>query len=191
MKDPAIEILLVDADTDLVGMIADHLGQSIDIGPNGSELVIRQASSAEEALSALYARPPEVVLTELELPDQDGLSMIRSMRDHADCAILVMPAQVTLGKAVELMRLGARDLFVKPFDLRRLTEAVQQAVQDQLGKRRSEHRQQRLQQLASRIVRERRELRKRVDLVCHDLVGAYRDLANKFVEHTGEHAEKL
>jgi FixJ family two-component response regulator len=102
------------------------------------------------------------------------------MRDHAEPAVLIITGNATLGRAVESMRLGACDMLIKPFDLRRLSEVVREAARAQLARRRDEIRRRRLHELASRIVRERRELRRRVDLVCHDLVGAYRNLAAKF-----------
>lgn len=191
MKEPEIDILVVDDDEEVATMIADHLIATVAADSADAKITVRQASSAEEALNFFYARPAEVVLADLSLPDGDGLAMLRKMQAHADPSILIITGNATLGKAVESMRLGARDMLIKPFDLRRITKVVGQAVGEQLVRRREEIRRRRLHELASRIVRERRELRRRVDLVCHDLVGAYRDLAAKFVEHTDAADEEL
>ena len=184
MREPEIDILVVDDDEDVATMVADHLTTTVAAETTEARITVRQAGTAQEALNLFYARPAEVVLADLCLPDEDGLSMVGKMRAHADPSVLIITGQATLGKAVESMRLGARDMFIKPFDLGRVSQVVRQAVGVQLAKRREETRRRRLHELASRIVRERRELRRRVDLVCHDLVGAYRDLAAKFVERS-------
>jgi DNA-binding NtrC family response regulator len=182
MKEPDIEILVVEDDDEIGTMVADHLTSTIADRAANANITVRRAHSAVQALDFFHARPADVVIADLALPDEDGLAMIRKMRAHANPSVLIITGHATLGKAVESMRLGARDMFVKPFDLSRITDAVNAAVDAQFLKKRNEIRQRRLQELASRIVRERRELRRRVDLVCHDLVGAYRDLAAKFVE---------
>jgi len=94
---------------------------------------------------------------------------------------LIMTGQPTLGRAVEAMRLGAVDLFTKPFDLLRLTTVVKQTLADHRAHRRQGQRLERLERLAKKVIRERKELQQRVDLVCRDLVGSYRDLAELFV----------
>jgi DNA-binding NtrC family response regulator len=182
MKDPGIDILVVDDDEEIATMVADYLATSLPDSDLETELNVRKAKNAQEALDLFFARPADVVLADLSLPDDDGLSMVRKMRDHSEPAVVIITGNATLGSAVESMRLGACDLLSKPFDLRRLAVVVRSAVNGQLTRRREETRRRRLHDLASRIVRERRELRKRVDLVCHDLVGAYRNLAAKFAE---------
>ena len=184
MKDPEIDILIVDDDEEITAMVAQHLEATLSDGTIDAPVTVRYATSAGQAMDLFYARPADVVLADLALPDEDGLSMIRKMRDHAEPAVLIITGNATLGKAVESMRLGACDMLIKPFDLRRLTEVVRGAAKARLVRRREEIRRRRLHELASRIVRERRELRRRVDLVCQDLVGAYRNLAARFAEQS-------
>jgi DNA-binding NtrC family response regulator len=83
------------------------------------------------------------------------------------------------------MRLGVRDMFAKPFDLARLGESVERAAADHRKRRSERLRSERLRRVSGRIVRERRAMRQRVDLVCRDLVGAYRRLAEKYVAQLG------
>lgn len=182
MNDVEIDILIVDDDEEIATMVGDHLEAAFSDGAINAPITVRRATSARQAMDFFHARPADVVVADLALPDEDGLSMIRKMRDHAEPAVLIITGNATLGKAVESMRLGACDMLIKPFDLRRLSEAVHEAAKARLARRREEIRRRRLHELASRIVRERRELRRRVDLVCHDLVGAYRNLAARFAE---------
>ncbi|UCG33470.1 MAG: response regulator [Phycisphaerales bacterium] len=184
MTEPEIDILIVDDDEEIAIMVADHLEAALSDGTIDAPVTVRWATSARQAMDFFHARPADVLLADLALPDEDGLSMVRKMRHHAEPAILIITGNATLGKAIESMRLGACDMLIKPFDLRHLSDAVREAAKAQLARRREEVRRRRLHELASRIVRERRELRQRVDLVCHDLVGAYRNLAAKFAEQS-------
>lgn len=184
MKDTRIELLFVDSDDDVAAMMVDYLERAL--ADKHSTVAIRRAHNASEAIDMFFARPADVVVAELDFPDRSGITMVRAMRAHADCAVLIVTAQPTLGKTVELMRLGVIDLLVKPCDLGRLGTVVERAVADQIQKRHTQTRQRRLRALAGRIVRERRELRRRMDLVCNDLVGAYRELASKVSERSAQ-----
>jgi DNA-binding NtrC family response regulator len=126
-----------------------------------------------------------VVLASLPADDQDEMNLVRELRREAECEILLMTDHPTLGRAVEAMRLGVRDLFTKPFDMGRLTTALEEAIEARRHRRQERLRYERLRRVSARILRERRTLRQRVDLVCRDLVGAYRRLAEKVVAQRG------
>ena len=59
---------------------------------------------------------------------------------------------------------------------------IRAAAQRALVRRHQQRRYRRLRRLSSRIVRERRDLRQRIDLVCRDFVQAYRRLAQRVSE---------
>ncbi len=185
MKLPDLDILLVESDEPVAEVILEHLGASLgwnDGLDDGPAVHIRHAQTVERALTEHQLRPAHIVVAAQELPDGSGTALIRQLRAHAPCEAIVLTNQATLSGALEALRLGVVDLLAKPFDLAKLTQVVDQALARHREQRVSEVRLRRLRELATRIVRERRELRRRVDLVCHDLVGAYRSLAQKFVE---------
>ena len=183
MSDTTIDVQVIEPDGDVGQMIEDHLSRAIHLHLERACVNICRAGSADQAMDQFLARPADVIITELELPDSDGISMLAELRAHAEFSAIVVARQATLGKAVELMRLGVRDLLIKPCDLRRLGKVAAVAAADRLAAKRAELRQRRLRTVAGRIIRDRRELRRRMDLVCSDLVSAYRDLASRFVEH--------
>lgn len=82
-------------------------------------------AAASEALAddpALAA-----IVLDLHLPDADGLELLRD--GHCDqLPVLVVTDDASIARAVEAMRLGALDYLVKPLSLRRLVDAVNQAV---------------------------------------------------------------
>ena len=71
------------------------------------------ARSLREALVTLEATKPDLVITDLRLPDGDGGELVRSLRDRAPCPVVVMTAFGDQKVAVEAMRLGALDYVVK------------------------------------------------------------------------------
>jgi DNA-binding NtrC family response regulator len=78
-------------------------------------LDVRAASTLAEARSQLAAFDPDVCLTDLQLPDGDGLGFIREARaEDAQREIVVLTGNGTLDSAVEAMKAGAFDYLVKP-----------------------------------------------------------------------------
>ena len=82
-------------------------------------------AGAESVLARAGARPFDVVLTDLKLPDGSGLDVVAAARrlDPAP-AVVVMTGYGTVSAAVEAMKLGAADFLAKPVDLERLFALV-------------------------------------------------------------------
>jgi two-component system nitrogen regulation response regulator GlnG len=87
------------------------------------------ASSAEQALTAANARPPEVVILDVRLPGMDGLSAMRHFHEQlGPVPVIVITAYGDLATAVEAVRNGAFEYLVKPFDLSVVQHAIQRAL---------------------------------------------------------------
>jgi len=82
------------------------------------DLDVKSASTLAEGRAALASFDPDVCLTDLQLPDGDGIDFIRDAR-AADSRreIVVLTGHGSLGTAVEAMKAGAFDYLVKPLDL--------------------------------------------------------------------------
>ena len=87
-------------------------------------------ADVEEALAAIDAHAPDLVLTDVVLPgDRDGLALLRAVRAaHPDTPVIVMTAYGSVEKAVRAMRDGAHDFLEKPLDLGRLRQIVRSAL---------------------------------------------------------------
>ncbi len=168
-------ILVVEDDPVLAEMLVDHLRLSIDAR-------VIHATGAADALRQVHRRRPDLAIVDIGLPDGDGLELIRLIRESCDCPALVITGCPTLQRSVEALRLGADDLLTKPFDLHELSIAVLQAVDRHRASHRERQRTRRLEGLVRRVLQDRRLLQQRVDLVCRDLVGAYRELAERFAD---------
>lgn len=86
---------------------------------------IAEADSAEAALEALPREQPDLVLLDVVLPGEDGLSFLRRMREQgSDVPVLMVSALDTAKTAVSALHLGAADYLVKGFELEELRQRV-------------------------------------------------------------------
>ncbi len=169
-------ILVVEDDDLLAEMVVEHLQSTVDAE-------VLRTRNASDTIRLDAGRPLDLMLTDVLLPDCGGLDLIRSIRSRREYPVLIMTGKPTVGRAVEAMRLGVGDLFTKPFDLQRLTRVVKESLAKYHTLKRRQRRMERLEKLARKVIRERKELQQRVDLVCRDLVGSYRNLAERFLRH--------
>ena len=169
-------ILVVEDDDRIADMLSDHLSLTVD-----AELT--RTRGATETLQ-LDDTTCDLMLVDLLLPDGNGLDLIRILQQERNCPVLLMTGKPTLGRAVEALRLGVKDLFTKPFDLTRLTRVVQEqlAEHQRVGQQEQHHSDQ--SELLAEATQERQALQERLDLLCKDLVGAYRNLAEKFTDES-------
>src|SRR2546430_2579605 len=79
---------------------------------------VAEADSAEAAREALPREQPDLVLLDVVLPRQDGLSFLHWMREQgSEVPVLMVSALDTAKTAVEALQLGAADYLVKGFEL--------------------------------------------------------------------------
>src|SRR5213079_2241834 len=90
-----------------------------------SKYRIAEVDSAEAAREALPREQPDLVLLDVVLPGQDGLSFLKWMRGQgSEVPVLMVSALDTAKTAVEALRLGAADYLVKGFELEELRQRV-------------------------------------------------------------------
>src|SRR6202451_1431592 len=86
---------------------------------------IAEADSAEAAREALPREQPDLVLLDVALPGQNGLSFLQLMREQGSgVAVLMVSALDTARTAVDALQLGAADYLVKGFELEELRQRV-------------------------------------------------------------------
>jgi DNA-binding NtrC family response regulator len=100
-------------------------------------LDVRAASNLSEARAALTSFDPDVCLTDLQLPDGDGIDLIRMARaEDGQREIVVLTGHGSLDSAVEAMKAGAFDYLVKPLkpvQLEAVLERLRPKAQDDGG----------------------------------------------------------
>ena len=73
------------------------------------------AETVAEGLKRMTLHPPELVLLDLGLPDEDGLVFIRKVREWSQVPIIVLSAQGLEERKIEALEEGADDYLTKPF----------------------------------------------------------------------------
>uniref|UniRef100_UPI0035C98BC7 nitrogen regulation protein NR(I) n=1 Tax=uncultured Sphingomonas sp. TaxID=158754 RepID=UPI0035C98BC7 len=90
---------------------------------------ITTAATIAEAEVQLAANLPDVLISDVKLPDGNGLDLVdRIVRAHPGLPVIVLSAQNTLTTAVRSTEVGAFDYLPKPFDLDALSRTVQSAL---------------------------------------------------------------
>jgi two-component system response regulator AtoC len=81
-----------------------------------------------EALSFLRDNSFDVIVTDVRLPDIDGIDILRQVTRTNEAQVIVMTAFGTIKDAVEAMKLGAFDYITKPFSLDEFLLLIQRAL---------------------------------------------------------------
>ncbi|MCU0872195.1 MAG: sigma-54 dependent transcriptional regulator [Pirellulaceae bacterium] len=90
---------------------------------------IREAASAEDALTALRQEVPDMMLLDVRLPGMSGIEALAEIRRiAADLPVLLITAFADLRQAVAAMKSGADDYLSKPIDLNELEVAIADAL---------------------------------------------------------------
>jgi two-component system response regulator PilR (NtrC family) len=91
---------------------------------------IEAAAGGKEALAALKARVFDLVITDLRMPDQDGLHILaEAKRLHPDTEVIVVTAFSTTETAIAAMKAGAQDYLTKPFKVDEVGLVVARAIE--------------------------------------------------------------
>lgn len=113
---PRPRLLVVDDDAALRGALADLLAQAgFDVGTAGDGQAMR---------AALEAAPPALVLLDLRLQGEDGLTLARALRQSSAVPLIMMSGQCDETDRVLLLELAADDFLIKPFGHRELLARV-------------------------------------------------------------------
>ncbi|TWI66320.1 two-component system response regulator GlrR [Pseudoduganella lurida] len=114
-------LLLVDDDDDLLRLL------SMRLSANGYR--ITAVGSAEAALARLSIELPALVISDIRLPDKDGMALFQEIRSqYPALPVILLTAHGTIPDAVEATTLGAYAYLTKPFDAKILLDRIAQAL---------------------------------------------------------------
>lgn len=115
-------ILVVDDEPDIRELIKDILedeGYPVEIAANG-----------EQARNVFDALNPSLTLLDIWMPDIDGISLLKELKQHdAQATIVMMSGHGTIETAVEATRLGASDFIEKPLSIAKLLRGIELALE--------------------------------------------------------------
>jgi two-component system, NtrC family, response regulator AtoC len=119
-------ILVVDDNPDLARLVAALLEES--------GMSARAVSSGREALQALEEAYFDLVLSDVKMPEMDGLELLERIRaDYPEIPVVLLTGFGTIEMAVEAMRAGAASFVVKPYTEEVLIQTLRRALQTAPG----------------------------------------------------------
>ncbi|HVL37606.1 MAG TPA: nitrogen regulation protein NR(I) [Burkholderiales bacterium] len=88
-------------------------------------------ASAQDALDALRAGPPEVLVSDIRMPGLSGLELLQTVKSrHPAVPVIVMTAYSDLDSAVSAFQGGAYEYLPKPFDVDQAVDLIRRALEE-------------------------------------------------------------
>ncbi|MEG6504087.1 response regulator [Nitratidesulfovibrio sp. 1201_IL3209] len=115
-----LKVLLVDDEEEFVTTLAERLSLR--------GMVTRIATDGEQALRAVEADPPHVVVLDLMMPGIKGTEALRRIKaGHPAVQVILLTGHGSARDGIEGMKLGAFDYLMKPLRLEDLLEKLHEA----------------------------------------------------------------
>ncbi|WP_188768142.1 response regulator [Novosphingobium endophyticum] len=114
------KLLLVDDEAALREPLAEYLSRQ--------GFAVTQATSAAEARSRLREDKPDLVLLDIMMPGEDGLSLCRHLVETQDLPVIFLTARGEATDRIVGLEIGADDYVVKPFEPRELVARIRSVL---------------------------------------------------------------
>lgn len=96
---------------------------------------ISVAENGEKALEIMKSKQVDLVLTDLKMPEMDGLQLTDELkRNHPNIPVVVMTGYPSVDTAVTALRQRVHDYVVKPFNINQLFKTIDSALKDKEDK---------------------------------------------------------
>lgn len=121
LKSPSPHVLVVDDDAEIGALLSRYLG--------GQGMRVSLAGDGEQLRAAMRElQPIDVVLLDLGLPGEDGLTLIRDLRGHWHGPVIIISGRGESVERVVGLEMGADDYITKPFDLREVLARIRSVL---------------------------------------------------------------
>ncbi len=122
-KNSQQSLLIVDDKQDMLKLLKQVIGSKLDCQ-------VDVAESGYEAVDRVKKKGHDVVLTDIKMPDLDGLSLMKEiLAFDPTISVIIMTGYATVEGAVEALKEGALDFFQKPFDNDMVIHAVKKGFE--------------------------------------------------------------
>jgi DNA-binding NtrC family response regulator len=121
-------ILIVDDEPNLAFLLAENL---VDLGP---DYEIEVCNSSADALSLNKAKPFDLVITDLMMPDINGLALTKYLfQQQPGIKLILITAYGNEDIAMKAQKLGVSSYITKPFEMEDMLEAVQSVLETSIS----------------------------------------------------------
>jgi signal transduction histidine kinase len=155
-------ILVVDDDPDTREILSRVLE---------SEYKVATASDGAEAMSVLESEVPDLIISDVMMPNADGydlLEFLRSRQPTRDVPVILLSGHADSGERAKGLEMGAQDYVVKPLESGELRARVRIQLELAESRKASETR---IRELTGRLVTDRDMERQRIGRDLHDQIG--------------------
>jgi len=119
MTEQGVRVLVVDDERSIRRFLKASLG---------SQFAIFEATTGEEALTAVVNDRPDVVILDLGLPDMDGVEVTRRLREWTQIPIIIVSVREQEKDKIAALDAGADDYLTKPFGVGELMARLRSAL---------------------------------------------------------------
>lgn len=119
MGEGAVRILVVDDERSIRRFLRASLG---------GQYAVFEATTGEEALLAVAADRPDIIILDLGLPDMDGVEVTRRLREWTQTPIIVVSVREQEKDKIAALDAGADDFLTKPFGIGELMARLRAAL---------------------------------------------------------------
>ena len=121
-------IVVCDDEPDIRDTVSEYLeGKGYSVTPAAGGAALREIVDAKHV---------DVVILDLRMPGEDGLSLARYLREHSSVAIIMLTGSAEIVDRVVGLEVGADDYVAKPVDLRELLARVKAVLRRTAGRER-------------------------------------------------------
>lgn len=119
-----IDILIVDDEEGILKTLSGILSDE------GYQVMTK--SNGQDAIQAVLADPPQLVLLDIWMPDIDGIETLQKIKDFfPNLTVVMMSGHGSIESAVKAIKLGAYDYIEKPLSLEKVTLLIKHALNEQ------------------------------------------------------------
>lgn len=166
-------VLVVDDEPELIEVVQKVIERRFDCD-------VISAADLREARLAIEEQAVDLLVTDMRLPDGDGLSLLSALHEARPTAsAIVITGLPSLDNAINAMRQGAYDFIPKPFTNQQLMDRIAAALRRSDDERRRVARLAKLKMAVRKLNEARKMVSRKVDLLCNDLVSAYTELSRQ------------
>jgi two-component system KDP operon response regulator KdpE len=117
-----VEILIIEDEV--------QIRKLLEITLQSHDYIVKEASTGREGLLTAANHPPDLIILDLGLPDENGHSILKKLREWYSKSIIILSVQNSEEDIIKALDNGANDYLVKPFRTGELLARVRSALRN-------------------------------------------------------------